>query len=201
MKADHILVAEAKRGSKEAFSQLVQRHQKVMLRVALRMTRDLEAAEDIVQDSFIKAFRKIDMFEGRSSFKSWMYQITVNTTRNKLRTKRMDQVNIDNVTLSTESKVDDQLMQLDLSQLLKNEVSRLPNKQRWALTLRIFEDLSFKEISQIMECPYDTAKANYRHGLMRLRHRFQENVELRQLQGLSETLPKVFDSGLAEVKA
>ena len=54
-----------------------------------------------------------------------------------------------------------------------------PERQRQALTLRVFDDLSFKEIAEVMACPYDTAKANYRHALLKLKDRLQNNVLLK----------------------
>jgi RNA polymerase sigma-70 factor, ECF subfamily len=66
-----------------------------------------------------------------------------------------------------------------VAELIQKHVEDLPFKQRTALTLRIYEDLSFKEIAEIMECPYDTAKANYRHALMRLREELQTHSDLK----------------------
>jgi RNA polymerase sigma-70 factor (ECF subfamily) len=131
-------------------------------------------AEDVVQESFIKAFEKIHMFEGRSSFKTWLFQIAVNTAKNKLRSLPQEHVSIEDVHLGIDPGAETSLVRQDLRRVIRAEVERLPEKQRVALTLRIFEDLSFKEIAQIMQCPYDTAKANYRHGLMRLKERLEE---------------------------
>jgi len=131
-------------------------------------------AEDIVQESFIKAFEKIDSFEGRSAFKSWLFQIAVNTAKNRLRSMPLEQVSVEEIPLGVAAGAESGLARGDLSRLLRAEVDRLPERQRLALTLRIFEDLSFKEIAQIMGCPYDTAKANYRHGLLKLKERLEE---------------------------
>jgi RNA polymerase sigma-70 factor (ECF subfamily) len=60
------------------------------------------------------------------------------------------------------------------------EVDRLPFKQKTALVLRVYEDMSFAEIAEVMECPYDTAKANYRHALLKLKETFEAQSELRK---------------------
>ncbi len=180
MVTDQTLVEQAKTGDLTAFSELVVRHQKAMLRLAFRVVNDLELAQDITQESFLKAFQKIQAFEGRSQFKSWLFQITLNTAKNKLRSRRPDTVDIDVVQLAhggTGAMQD--LMTEDLRQVVQQEVAKLPPKQRTALTLRIFEDLSFQEIATIMQCPYDTAKANYRHALMKLRHSLGDSVEFK----------------------
>ncbi|MCB0420000.1 MAG: sigma-70 family RNA polymerase sigma factor [Bdellovibrionales bacterium] len=179
MKSDHILVEEVQQGQVASFSALVSRHQRALLRLAMRIVRDLELAEDIVQESFMKAYTKIDRFEGRSTFKSWIFQITINTAKNKLRGKRYEHVDIGKVSIPVSAKAESGVEQADYQKLLRDKVENLPEKQRLALSLRIFEDLSFKEIAEIMECPYDTAKANYRHALLKLRHNVEEDQRLK----------------------
>jgi RNA polymerase sigma-70 factor (ECF subfamily) len=201
MKADLELVEKAKNGNRAAFSELVTRHQRLLLRLALRMTRDLEMAEDIVQEAFIKAYQNIGRFEGRASFRSWIYQITVNTAKNKLRSRKDESVDIDNVNLAIPSGAEWVLMEEDVKEVIQNEIDQLPDRQRTALSLRIFEDMSFKEIAQIMNCPYDTAKANYRHALMKLRHRLEENSMLRSWNEQDRSMAVAQRGRLAEVES
>lgn len=175
MTSDFELVDAVKQGQVAAFSELVNRYQSLILRLAIRFTRDLDAAEDVVQETFIKAYRKMDSFEGRSSFKNWLYQIAINTAKNKIRdTAASDHVRLDHVQIWEGAKAESALISEDIAAQIKEAVDELPERQRIALVLRIFEDLSFKEIASIMQCPYDTAKANYRHALMKLKTRFQE---------------------------
>lgn len=163
------IVRLVKSGDVEAFSELIKRHQKPLLRTAVRYMKDLTLAEDVVQESFIKAFEKLDSFAERSSFKSWIFQITVNTAKNRLRGRYRNVDSIEDVELSTEATAEQELINEDLENILREQVDKLPPKQRTALVLRIYDDLSFHEIAEIMNCPYDTAKANYRHALMKLK--------------------------------
>lgn len=179
MKPDQDLVEEVKTGSTKAFSLLVQRHQQAMVRVALRLTRDMEMAEDVVQESFLKAYQKLGSFEGRSSFKSWLYQITMNTAKNRLRSLPRENINVDDLQMAVNGHVDAGLEDGDVREQIQTEIEKLPERQRLALTLRIFDDLSFKEIAEIMGCPYDTAKANYRHALLKLKDRFENDLGLK----------------------
>lgn len=183
MKSDIELISEVKSGDRKAFSELVQRHQRSLLRLTLRYTRDLSLAEDVVQESFIKAFQKIHLFEGRSSFKSWLFQIALNTAKNRFRERTMDLVNIEDTHLGIDPGAETGMVQTDMKRRIREEVDKLPEKQRIALTLRVFEDLSFKEIAQIMECPYDTAKANYRHALLKLRERLEAGEAREAVEG------------------
>lgn len=200
MKADIELVDDVKRGDKAAFGELVRRHQTALLRVCSRMTRDTELAEDVVQESFVKAYTKISLFEGRSSFKSWLFQIALNTARNKLRTNRLETVNIDNVNISTDDNAEHALIQLNIRDILRQEVEKLPERQRVALELRIYEDLSFQEIAQIMNCPYDTAKANYRHGLMKIKSSLESNEQLKNWSRSPDSILTEISLQLAEVE-
>lgn len=170
MKADLDLVREVKAGDRSAFSELVRRHQKAIYRLALRFSRDHGTAEDIVQESFVKAYQKLNLFEERSSFKSWLFRIAINSSKNKLRSSQSHQsLDIEEVTLAVAPVVETDMEYREVQSLIGLEVEKLPERQRVALTLRVFEDLSFQEIAVIMDCPYDTAKANYRHAVMKLK--------------------------------
>ncbi len=174
------LVQMTKAGDLSAFSQLVTRHQRALIRTCVRFVKDLARAEDIAQEAFIKAFEKLDTFEERASFKSWLFQIALNTARNSLRSKKSDFLDLDQVHYSVSAWADKKIVQEDFKARVHELIEKLPERQKEALVLRIFEDLSFQEIADIMECPYDTAKANYRHGLLKIK---------KDLEGFASEIP------------
>ncbi len=180
LKTDMQLVEEVRSGQRASFSELVKRHQRGLLRLSMRFMKDMDVAQDVVQDAFIKAYEKLNLFEGRASFKSWLFQIAVNTARNKLRENRYDFTNIDDVHLSVSPTAEKVLVHAAVSEIIQTEVDRLPFKQKTALVLRVYEDMSFAEIAEVMQCPYDTAKANYRHALLKLKETFEMQSELRK---------------------
>jgi RNA polymerase sigma-70 factor, ECF subfamily len=173
------LIERIKLGDKSCFSSLVIRHQRGLLRLGLRFVKDLDQAEDIVQEAFIKAYEKLSTFEGRSSFKSWLYQIALNTARNRLRENRRETVDVEDTNLCVGPVGETTLVHNAIADLLNKEVEKLPFRQRTALVLRVYEDLNFNEIAEIMECPYDTAKANYRHALIKLKEVFENREDLK----------------------
>lgn len=177
-KSDLELVEETKAGNKRSYSELVKRHQKGLLRLSMRFVKRLDAAEDVVQDAFIKAYEKLHTFEARASFKSWLFQIAVNTARNRLRENREGMMDIDKVHVAVAPVAERNLIHFSVAEYLQEEINQLPFRQRTALVLRVYEDLSFKEIAEIMECPYDTAKANYRHALLKLRESIETKNEV-----------------------
>lgn len=179
IEGDLEIVDRVRGGNRSAYSILVRRHQKGLMRLAMRFMKDSDAAEDIVQESFIKAFERLNSFEGRASFKSWLFQIAVNTAKNRLRDRRGGNMNIDDVPLAVDARAESTLVHGSVAEIIQKYVDDLPLKQKTALVLRIYEDLSFKEIAEIMDCPYDTAKANYRHALMKLKDELSNQPDLR----------------------
>jgi RNA polymerase sigma-70 factor (ECF subfamily) len=182
MKTDLQLVQDVKGGEKKAFEELMMRHEKFLMKVVVRLTRDLDLAEDIVQEAFIKAYKRLSLFEGRASFRSWLYQIAINTARNRFRKYSRETLTSEPTEQAVASVAEQDLIALDVRAVLQAEIERLPDRQKTALTLRIFEDLSFKEIAELMACPYDTAKANYRHAILKLKERLESNVMLKTWQ-------------------
>ena len=167
---DLALVKQVTQGNKTAFNMLVRNHQRGVYAIVFGMIKDHDTTDDIVQDTFIKAYKNIQTFEGKSSFKSWLYSIAINTAKNTLKASSLrDMVDYENVILHVTPRAGESIEEQELQSLLSAEIEKLPTKQKMALTLRIFDELPFKEIAEIMECPYDTAKANFRHAINSLR--------------------------------
>ncbi len=168
--SDFELVRKTNEGHIEAFSVLVLRYQKPLQSLSMRYVHDINIAEDVVQDSFLKAFEKLAGFQFRSDFKIWIYRIVINTSKNSLRSKRPI-VDIEKVSLQSDSECEKALIDKQLLLEAKKIIKNLPEKQQLALKKRVFEDKSFKQVAKDMDCPYDTAKANYRHGLIKLQEK------------------------------
>ena len=184
MVEDLELVRRAKAGDMKAFSELVLRHQKALVRLALRYMKDVDRAEDVAQEAFIKAFQKLDTFEERSAFKSWLFRIAINTAHNRLRSEEGKDTSSDFYHVMVSPSAERDLVMEDIRKLLWSEIEKLPERQRTSLTLRIFEDLSFQEIAEIMDSPYDTAKANYRHALLKLKAAFEGTDLMKEMDRL-----------------
>lgn len=170
--SDQDVINKILAGDWGAFSMIVNRYRTPLFRLGLKLIGNMAQVDDIVQDTFIKTFKGLAKFENRSSFKSWIYQIFMNTLRNSLRGRK--HIALDTLELPVESESEQKIQEQQISTHLKAAIKALPTKQQIAVSLRIYEDLSFEEIAQIMQCPYDTAKANFRHGLMKLKTRLQE---------------------------
>ncbi len=170
MDQDIELINRTEAGERYAFDELVKKYQKPLYAMLYRMVSNHEDASDLLQKTFIKAFTGLRMFERRSSFKTWLYQIGINLAKNVYRDRsRFEQVNIDDVIIKKNPRTLETLIRNEDRLLLKNALAKLPEKQRLTLMFRIQETKKFEEIAEIMDCSIGTAKANYHHAVQKLK--------------------------------
>ena len=166
---DQELVEKAQQGDKKAFNLLVVRYQN---RVAGLLTRYVSRDDipDIVQESFIKAYRSLASFRGESAFYTWLYRIAVNTAKNHLTALGRRPPKEDILAEDAESyDAGTQLREADTPEnlVLSNELKRvvfetienLPEELKMAITLREIEGLSYEEIAEVMGCPVGTVRS------------------------------------------
>lgn len=168
---DHELVLLAQRGDKRAFGMLVDKYQRKLGRLLSRMIRDQSEIEDVVQESFIKAYRALPNFRGDSAFYTWLYRIGINTAKNHLvalgrRPTVSTDIEIDDAEnfdsgneLRTTETPESTLMTKQIAQTVNDTVASLPEELRTAITLREIEGLSYEEIASIMSCPIGTVRS------------------------------------------
>lgn len=170
--SDETLVARAREGGLDAMDLLVSRHLGAVFRAALGILGDEDAASDAAQETFLKAFRKLDGFRGDASFKTWVLAIAANEARGVLRKAgRRKELPLEKVgpVVSRETSADKAVeVQEDAERVMKL-LAELPEKQRQAVSLRIFEELSFREIGTIIGSSEGAARVNYHHGIRRLK--------------------------------
>ena len=168
-----VLVVRLKAGDERAFEELVGLYRERLYRVAWRILRDDESAEDAAQEAFIKVYRHIARFEERSSLYTWMYRITVNIALNKLKRDKFRQMVPlgDMIQRDTSPRSDPARMAMgsEVVERVKAAVKTLPDKQRAVFTLKFYEGLSHKEIAEVVGCSEGTSKANYFHAIRKLR--------------------------------
>jgi RNA polymerase sigma-70 factor (ECF subfamily) len=168
------LVDAAKEGDTASFGELVRRHAHRLLSVAEQLVGP-EAAEDVVQEAMINAWRALPSFEGRSAFGTWLHRITVNAALRDRRRRRPAAVDAEPLDLlerwaDPEYSVDPELVALRNSQAetLRAVLNQLPEGYRLALILHDAEGLSAGELAELTGIPLGTAKSNIRRGRMAL---------------------------------
>ncbi|MFQ5850517.1 MAG: RNA polymerase sigma factor [Candidatus Binatia bacterium] len=168
--ADRALIAQLRQGDPSAFDTVVRQHQKELYRLAYRMTRNAEDAKDLSQEAFLRAYRGLAAFDGRSSLSTWLYRITVNLCLSHLRQHRTSSEQELPETYADPSP--EPLHQLEEREQLRavgEAVAGLPPQQRATLLLRVHHGLPYREIAEIMESSKGTVRANYFHAVARLR--------------------------------
>ena len=168
---DQKLVEKAQKGDKKAFGMLVEKYQRRLNRLLSRMVRDQSEIEDIVQDSFIKAYRAINNFRGDSAFYTWLYRIGINTAKNHLvklgkRPKAMNDVEIEEIEnfkdapdLRNQDTPESTMMSNEIVASVNQTIGALPSELREAISLREMEGLSYEEIAELMNCPIGTVRS------------------------------------------
>jgi RNA polymerase sigma-70 factor (ECF subfamily) len=167
---DRELAERFRDGDRAAFDVLVRRHQKGMWRLIRRyVKRDADAA-DVTQLAFLRAFRGLAGFRGTATVRSWLYRIAINCALSWLRDHRREQpADLPEDALIDTNPAPAQLSADDERARLRRAIAQLPPKQKLVLELRVFDDLSFKEVADLAECSENTAKVNFHYAVKRLR--------------------------------
>jgi RNA polymerase sigma-70 factor (ECF subfamily) len=173
---DAELVARSKAGDKEAFGELVRRYQKPVFRIVLRMVKSPDDADDLTQDTFVRAHRGLKTFKEEFDFHPWLYRIAVNQAINFLnKRKRQAAVDLEDVPegdIKSGPEPESPLQSASRQELLKKldaALERLPDEQRTVFLLRVQEGLSYEEIAETMETPKGTVMSRLARARMALR--------------------------------
>ena len=163
------LVKRVQRGEKSAFDLLVLKYQHRIGAVIGRFVPDHAEAQDIAQESFMRAYRALQTFRGDAQFYTWLYRIAVNTAKNHLvamkRRPPTSDVEVEDAEHFTGARMQDndtpehELLREEIAREVSQTVAALPEELRQAITLREVEGLSYEEIAETMDCPIGTVRS------------------------------------------
>ncbi len=168
--SDAELVRRVQSGDKSAFDPLVQKYQNKIINLISRYVKDPNAARDVAQEAFLKAYRGLEKFRGDSAFYTWLYRIAINTAKNYLvsENRRVPDVGVDateaeqfgdNEPLHEKASPERMLLTDEIRQVVMETIESLPDDLRTAIMLRELEGLSYEEIAQAMGCPIGTVRS------------------------------------------
>jgi len=177
--AERAAVAACRRGEREAFDVLVARYQRPIYRLCYRYVNNHEDANDLAQDAFLKAWRAISGFRGESAFSTWLYRIAVNACLNHRALKRPLTQELPEVLVDPRPGAEAEAERGDDARRVRAAVSRLPDRQRATLILKIYHDLTHEEVATILGSSVGTVKANLFHALANLRRQMGAAGEAR----------------------
>jgi len=173
--ADEVLVERFKRGDREAFDRIVARYRRDVYRISYRMAGNHQDADDVAQETFLRAFRALRGFRGDSALRTWLFRIALNLSVNagRARTARR-QEDRDVESMADEmpagpSRSESRLLEEERARRVRRAIEGLPPRQKQVIILRMYEELQFQEIAELIDCPVGTAKANFFHAMNNLR--------------------------------
>jgi RNA polymerase sigma-70 factor (ECF subfamily) len=182
--SDLAVIARVRAGDREAFRYLVERHSRSVFRLAYRLTGHEQDAEDIVQETFLKAYRQIGRFESRASFATWLYRITVNCSHDLLRQRPRAgrRTSLDDpddpaaLQLADTSAAADPLRRLTgrrIDERVRVAMAGLSEQERSAFVMRHYEGLSIDEIGRALDLKASAAK----HSIFRAVQKMRRSLE------------------------
>jgi RNA polymerase sigma-70 factor, ECF subfamily len=181
---DLAAVSRARGGDADAFRDLVQRHSRTIFRVAYRMTGNEHDADDVVQETFLRAYRQIEKFEERANFGTWLHRIAVNCSLDLLRSRTRHEKNritekddedgeMTREFESTDPQPDRLLLSAELKEHVLEALDRLSGNERTAFMLRHFEGMPVEEIGRTLGIQVSAAK----HTIFRAVRKLRESLE------------------------
>jgi RNA polymerase sigma-70 factor (ECF subfamily) len=186
---DEVLISKFSKGCEQSFAEIIARYETKVHNLAMRLTRNPEDAEEVIQDVFITVYRKISSFEGKAKFSSWLYRITVNAAFMKLRKKKQEKaISLDDVMSSIENqpitqpnafgaRADSLAIDNEVRTALEGAIGKLPEDYRAVFVLRDVDGLSNKEVSDILGLSIPAVKSRLHRSRIMLRKRLRKFYE------------------------
>lgn len=174
-------VSALQAGDRKEFARLVDAYSAPIYRLALKMLSQDQDAEDVLQETFLKAYRSLPTFENRSSLSTWLYRIAVNEALMVIRKRDPNQVSIDEPVETEEGELEpidlvdwralpeEELLTSEVRQVLDQAIARLPVTLRTVFILRDIEDLSVRETAQTLSLSETAVKTRLLRARLRLR--------------------------------
>lgn len=168
-------------GDRVEFARLVETYYEMIYRLAVRMLNNSQDAEDVLQETFLKAYRHLKDFDGRSSLSTWLYRIATNEALMHLRRKRIDFVSVDEPDEDSKGEQEplqivdwccmpeSEMMSAEARHYLDGAIQRLPPSLRVVFILRDIQDLSTKETGEVLNLSETAVKTRLSRARLRLR--------------------------------
>jgi len=170
--SDTELLESFKNGNQNAFNLIVRKYQKKVYWIIRKMVLDHDDADDITQEVFLKLYRSLSDFRGESKFFTYIYKIAVNFSLNHInRNKKINlrKSDIDNVNIrSLDKSADEEMNSKERTFILEEAIKSLPEQQRAVFNMRYYDNLTYEEISAILNKSTGGMKANYFHAVKKI---------------------------------
>lgn len=159
------IIERCQKGERRAFQELYNLYAKAMFNISVRILNNSDEAEEVLQDSFLKAFEKINTYDRKYSFGVWLKRIVINRSLDVLKKRKLNFVSIDDADFREEDQENESIYDVDV---LKKCITELPDGYRTILTLFVFEECSHKEIATLLGISEGTSKSQYNRAKKKL---------------------------------
>jgi RNA polymerase sigma-70 factor (ECF subfamily) len=175
---DNDVVERVRRGDEDAFRILVERHSRGIYRAAYRITGNAADADDVVQETFLRAYRAIGRFDARASFPTWLHRIAINCSLDLIDSRKRRDGRIDadedlSALRSTHASPDRIVHGLEMQRAVASAMERLTGNERTAFVLRHFEGMPLEEIGQVLGTQLNATKNTVFRAVKKLRQQLQ----------------------------
>lgn len=157
----------ARRGDGRAFEEIVRAHQRAVYGMAMRLLRDHDEADDVAQRTFLRAWDALGDFEARSSLRTWLLKICMNLARNRIRDR--SRLVREVVEIGEDAPGSARLEEAESAALVREAIAELPEKQRLAVELRVYQGLPFKDVAVALETTENSAKVSFHYAVKALK--------------------------------
>lgn len=166
------LVRKSQKGDTEAFAELVRKYQQIVFNISYRFMRDTNLAEDMAQESFLKAFKHIKGFRGDCAFSTWLYRVTCSVCLTELN-KRKKRAEVELQPNTPVGSIETKVSEYEIAEKIRKCVTHLSDRYAMVLTLYYLNGISYEEIAEIMDIPVGTLKT----WMFRARKQLRKIVE------------------------
>ena len=171
------LISECKKGSKKAQFIIYKQYYKAMYNTSLRIVNDSFEAEDIMQESFLSAFTKLDSFSGKVTFGAWLKRIVINNSLTALKkNNKYNIVPLEKVKIEEHEEEEQNYKLIPPKEILK-KVNELKSNYKLAITLNLIEGYDYEEIAQIMDISYENSRTTVSRAKSKLKQLLSTNYE------------------------
>lgn len=166
-KTTETLLERCKKKESYACRELYGLYAKAMFNISMRIVNNRDEAEDILQESFIKAFKDISRFNTMPEFSAWLKRVVINHSLDVVRKQKVNFISIDDTDIAEEKNAEEEEISYDIDTVVKC-IQQLPSGYRVILTLFLFENYSHKEIAQMLNISEGTSKSQYNRARKKL---------------------------------
>jgi len=183
---DNLLIEQCLQGQQSSFSELIDKYKNLVFNLAYRMTYNLQDAEDISQEVFIRVYKSLSNFNPRYKFSTWLYQVTLNLCRDRFRKGKIPSVSLDtppneddpkdfnSLIANPKNNLEEAFLQAEQTNFINDLIASLPLKYREVIILRHLRDLSYEEMSKILNISLGLVKTRLFRARELLKNKLQK---------------------------